>query len=150
MDGQRFDAWTRLLARGISRRATLRSLTGVALAGITSRTAIREAEATFGECVEFGLPCSPGECCSGLACRAGFGSDAQTVCGSCLEPGAYCSSGECCSGSCSSKVHLFGAYTCDEAAGNHKGGKKKAKCDGNGCKKKKKHGKKHGHGKHGR
>jgi hypothetical protein len=137
MDGQRFDALTRLLTRGLSRRGTLKTFAGVAVAGVSSRIAGREAEADTGTgCVEHGLACSPGECCHGLACRAGFGSGGQKVCGACLKGDEYCAPGECCSGSCTSKWWLGGAMTCDGDS---------VACEGNGChkkKKKKKHGKK--------
>jgi hypothetical protein len=142
MDGSRFDAWTRVLTRGISRRGTLKTLAGVTLAGVVSRTAALEADASTGTpCADVGDPCTPGQCCAGLACRAGFGHGGQQVCGGCLKEGAYCVPGECCSGSCTAKWWLFYASTCDSGGG----GGKKAKCDGNGCNKKKGGRKKRGH-----
>jgi hypothetical protein len=130
MDGQRFDAWTRLLTRGMSRRSTLKTLAGIALTGITSRIAVREAEANTG-CADFGLPYSVGECCSPYVCRAG----STSICGYCLDPSAYCAyGGECCSGICEFSVFRLG-YVCKEP----KKDKRHAKHDD-------KHHKKHHHG----
>jgi hypothetical protein len=133
MDGQQFDAWTRLLTRGMSRRGTLKTIVAVALAGGMSRTVLPEAEANTG-CADFGLPCAQGECCAPYTCRSGT----PAICGYCLEPSAFCAyGGDCCSGICEFSFKRFW-WVCKEPGS---GGHHKAKCDGNGCHKKK-HGKK--------
>ena len=133
MDGQRFDAWTRLLTRGISRRGTLKTVAGVALAGMTSRTAVREADATPGTCLAYGDACSPGQCC-GLCCRAG---NPSSICADCLPDGQWCvHSDECASRICEWRWTKL-AYVCGQSGGGGGGNnKKKAKCDGKGCNKK--------------
>src|SRR5688572_8069934 len=68
MDEQRFDAWTRALARGLSRRNALRALAGLTVAGAATRLAAHEAMActatlggvcdlTMGCCADLGLAC---------------------------------------------------------------------------------------------
>lgn len=134
MDGQRFDAWTRVLTRGLSRRGTLKTVAAVALAGMTSRTTVREADANPGTCLEYGDVCSPGQCC-GLCCRAG---NPSSICADCLPDGQWCYHWD----DCASRVCEWSwwslAYVCGQSGGGGGGNKKKAKCDGKGCNKKNK------------
>jgi hypothetical protein len=109
MDGQRFDAWTRWFVRRISRRGAFKSVAGVALAAVGAGpiAATREAEANTGmPCVEYGSPCSPGECCAPHVCRSGYPT---SICGDCLAVGELCDYAfECCSGIC--EFSFFGLW----------------------------------------
>ena len=118
MDGPRFDAWTRTLARGRSRRGALRVLAGGGLGALlahraASRGTAQEAQAV---CGLVGEPCRVnGECCHGNACRDGTCQCArvnytncngrcrdlrtnENHCGACNTP---CEAGQtCCRGRC--------------------------------------------------
>jgi hypothetical protein len=122
MDGPRFDAWTRLLARGMPRRPVLRLLAGAVLGGTATRIGLRSAAADTMGCVDFGLPCSIGECCHGYTCVAGYPT---SVCGYCLDASAFCQdSSECCSGVCEfSLLRLW--WVCKNPSSRHKKHKKK-------------------------
>jgi hypothetical protein len=122
MDGRRFDAWTRLMARGIPRRGALRTLAGAALAGAATRVGLRSAAANSTGCVDFGLPCSIGECCPGYTCVAGHPT---SVCGYCLSDSAFCTDAtECCGGVCEfSLLRLW--WVCKSHSGPRKKHKKK-------------------------
>lgn len=106
MDAQRFDALIRGLATSISRRGALKTAIGIALAGASARITSRGANAdNMGPCADFGLPCSPGECCHPYVCRAG---SSTSICGACLEKAAFCSSDEeCCDGNCEFSFRRF-------------------------------------------
>lgn len=128
MDGQQFDAMSRAMARVLVRRTSLKALVGVAMAGIATRMTGNEAAA----CTDFGLPCTTSaECCDSdrYHCISGHPT---SVCGVCKGEGESCATDqECCSEKCD-----FGLVFSNCA------GKKKVKCEGNGCKKKGKKGKK--------
>jgi hypothetical protein len=96
MDGQRFDAWTRALARGWRRRDTIKALVGVALAGSVMPSVVQEAKA----CEHFEGVCRKrDDCCvkQGLACI-------NRVCLTCFPDGENCQTNpgwgtQCCEGS---------------------------------------------------
>lgn len=88
MDGRRFDAWTRLLARGLPRRRAVKAIAGAGLAGIATRAVIHEAEA----CLEDGQFCTDdNECCEFCI---GFS------CGPCVPKGGHgcANDNDCCGG----------------------------------------------------
>jgi hypothetical protein len=69
MDGQRFDALTRFLTRGTSRRGTLKTVAGVALAGVTTRVSVSPIAADGGD--QIGDYCDDKHPCNkdkGLVC----------------------------------------------------------------------------------
>ena len=68
MDGQRFDAWTRALARELPRRVALKASAGFALAGAVTRSGLRDAAAN---CADEGEGCGM-PCCEGLVCDEGI------------------------------------------------------------------------------
>lgn len=123
MDGQRFDALTRVLAGGMRRRDALKTLAGLGVAGVATRAVVEDARA----CLSHGVgPCdSRADCCAGLGCFKQLGADCLT----CKQHNELCrDSEECCAGlTCNSRSH------CTEGEG---GGK--VKCDGKNCKKKRK------------
>jgi hypothetical protein len=128
MDGQRFDAVTRLLAGGLRRRDALKTLAGVAVAGVATRAVIDDARA-----------CSPQfeycekrtDCCAGLGC-----DKVDRQCVTCRGHNESCNGdNDCCSGLTCNKHKK-----CTEGNG---GGK--VKCNGKDCKKKKKHREGEGH-----
>ncbi len=104
MDGERFDALTRVLGTGgRSRRGAFRLLTGGLVAGGLSGLGPQEAAAA---CVAAGKKCRPGQrCCSGArctgsrcACKPGR-KRCGKVCRQCCT-GADCPSGACRKGRC--------------------------------------------------
>ena len=117
MDGTRFDAWTRSLAGGRSRRGALRLLAGGGLGALLPRlapagAAAQEAQAV---CGLVGEPCAVnGECCHGNRCngRRCVCQRGKTDCGGrcrdlntnenhCGECGNRCEAGQsCCGGRC--------------------------------------------------
>jgi hypothetical protein len=120
MDGPRFDAWTRLLARGIPRRRALKALAGVGVAGVGVRAVVHEAEACQGD---NGSCEKRSECCDPLAC-------VFSTCQTCIGLNDRCrSSEECCK-----DLTCNGHNNCTKGEGG-------ARSDGTGCKKK--HKKKH-------
>jgi hypothetical protein len=122
MDGERFDAWTRVLASGWRRRDAVRAFAGVGLAGTLTGVAIRDAEACQGD---NGSCEKRSECCDPLAC-------VFNTCQTCIGLNDRCrSSEECCKD-----------LTCN-SHNNCTKGEGGARCEGSGCKKKKKHKKKH-------
>jgi hypothetical protein len=73
MDASRFDALTRVLARGVARRGVVKGLAGTVVAGLAVRATLRGAAActdsegeqcdpTYGCCEDAGLACSGGIC----------------------------------------------------------------------------------------
>lgn len=124
MDGSRFDTFARVIASATPRREALRVLAGagVAIAGVMPTRAADK------RCLNFEESCKPDDpddkCCKGYACI-------NRLCLDCIKPGhTFCSGhSDCCenmkceSGRCSEH--------------------EKVKCDGNGCKKKRKKKKKH-------
>jgi hypothetical protein len=69
MDGQRFDSWTRSFTSGLSRRGTLKTLAGAALAGFATRVIASPIAADNGE--QVGDYCDDHNPCSkekGLVC----------------------------------------------------------------------------------
>lgn len=91
MDGQRFDAWSKLIGAGVSRRKALAMLAGVAF-GVRGgrRAGAQETCAAEGEsCAELGC-CQDLTCC-GSICR-NTGADPAN-CGDC---GFTCGAGEIC------------------------------------------------------
>lgn len=122
MDGQRFDTLTRVLAGGMRRRDALKTLAGVAVAGVATRAVVYEAKACLGDGTG---PCnSRAECCAGLGCFKRNGLECQP----CTQHNGRCNdSDECCAG-----------LTCNKHNNCTKGeGGKKVKCDGKNCKKRK-------------
>jgi hypothetical protein len=110
MDGTKFDAWTRALALGRSRRQASKLMISGAFAGVAMRGALRGVAA----CTDAeGAPCDPQfGCCedAGLACKA---SQSGGVCVSIGDAGCKSTnqSNQCVTG---------------------------PRCEGKGCKKKKK------------
>ena len=117
MDGPRFDAWTRSLARGRSRRGALRVLAGGGLGAMLAQLAPRGAGAQEAQavCGFVGEPCRVnGECCHGNRCngRRCVCRPNHTDCGGrcrdlrfnenhCGECGNRCEAGQtCCWGRC--------------------------------------------------
>lgn len=120
MDGERFDAITRLLAGGIRRRQALKAALGLSAATVVTRIALDEAQA----CEPIGEFCEVhGDCCAPHVCIL-------KTCSTCIKEGhTFCNVKEdCCKG------NLCNAGFCEKDPD--------AKCDGNGCKKKKKRRKK--------
>ena len=110
MDGHSFDRITTLLATGIPRRAALRALVGVALAGVLTRLGLGGAAAA---CKKKGKPCdTDNDCCSNI-CKA-------RKC-RCRKNGATCAgSKQCCSSFCLTQEANAGPTCCvpnDEPCG---------------------------------
>jgi len=119
MDGQRFDALTRSLVDGTTRRRVLRTVGGTLIGGIVAAIGSREvvAKAT---CRADGNRCSRGDqCCGGGCCvgvctslyrdsgncgACGHACAADQICASnrcCAAPNATCTTDtECCGFSC--------------------------------------------------
>ncbi len=100
MDGQRFDAVTRALAVGTSRRAVLRTALGGMGAGLLALVGVAEAGAAGKRsCVEgckkqFGPGRKRGQCIS--TCAKAKGGGTRPTCGN-----TVCGDGEyCCNSSC--------------------------------------------------
>lgn len=115
MDATRFDTFTRLVAAGASRRTALRALAGAGAAMGLAQAVSQEALACAGEKEH----CYDTPCCHPLLCNG--------TCQKCIRSDGPCAKSEDC---------------CDKGVCKHgvcKKSRKKVKCDGNGCKKKKKH-----------
>ncbi|MFT4038590.1 MAG: hypothetical protein QM692_10450 [Thermomicrobiales bacterium] len=115
MDGQRFDAFARACAAGTPRRRALLLLAGAGAMLAVTRAPVAEAK----ECSEFEGHCdSHTPCCRDLVCI-------YASCLDCLKAGHHgCQSNDqCCSKKCKDAVCIKND---------------KVKCEGNGCKKKKK------------
>jgi hypothetical protein len=71
MDDQRFDAITRGLARGRSRRDVLKLFAGSAAGGVLAMRALDETSA---QCAGDGALCGGmyGDCCSGFVCSSSY------------------------------------------------------------------------------
>ena len=94
MDGERFDAITRRLAAGASRRGALRLLAGGALGGLLARLGPQEAAATHAGCRHNGASCArAGQCCSGR-CDSGTCRPC-TKAGQCPQPANPCQRAVC-------------------------------------------------------
>jgi hypothetical protein len=101
MDGQRFDAITRLMATGHTRRRVIQGLLAAAGGGLLGAFRRRPAQAA---CAELGAGCARNNgCCSG-ACCAGTCVDPvayQTDALNCGKCGRACPAGKtCCGGTC--------------------------------------------------
>jgi hypothetical protein len=126
MDGQRFDAWTRALARGLRRRSALKTLAGAGIAGLATHGALRHLDANTcsdcgGDCIPRGGDCSrgnEGNCCGTDICIL-------AECTSCLGKGdKTCrpGMGDCCPGlSCRDPGP---GYSCETDKNPDDGGKK--------------------------
>jgi hypothetical protein len=118
MDGERFDAWTRLLANRIPRRRAVKVLAGVGTAGMITRAATQHAAA----CLEDGQYCENNdECCNvciTFNCAPCLGKGE----GHCDGPHDCCNGQmDCVDGKCTKKK------------------KQETKCEGRGCRRKKHH-----------
>jgi hypothetical protein len=123
MDGRRFDAWTRRLAKASSRRGVLTVFAGAGIAGLATPAVVRADEA----CLEDGQFCTsdPDECC---------GVCVSFNCVDCVPKGGHgCENDDDCCGGKQECVH-----------GVCKKRKKDVKCEANGCGRKKKKKKKKG------
>lgn len=114
MDASRFDSLARAYASGNPRRDALRGLAGAGVSLAVLRTSTVKAET----CMPYGSPCKthefPDDCCHPHVCG-------ENTCVDCLEKGRCKMNKQCCSGRCKNRK-------CVETV----------KCEGNGCKKKKK------------
>src|SRR5690349_7713647 len=104
MDDQRFDALTRALARGSSRRTALKGLFGGLVGGVAIATRLDQASAGVpDECDCVAVPCKSLTCVSGECVYQDLCTDACTVCntetGACdpkvCDPCHECSRGVC-------------------------------------------------------
>jgi hypothetical protein len=119
MDGARFDAVIRTLARaagaGSSRRSALRTLAAVASAAVLGKAAVPRPVTATG-CAGFGCPCSGDDnCLAGLVC-CGNACETSGYCGlTCTGTGdacpAACSFGEACADCCGGFCTSSGACT---------------------------------------
>jgi hypothetical protein len=124
MDASRFDTFARVLASGKPRRDALRVLAGAGVA-LAVAPPVRAGDGT---CLHFEDSCRPDDphekCCKPYVCI-------NRICLDCIKPGhTFCSGHPDC---CDNMKCNNG--TCSEH--------EKVKCEGNGCKKKRKHKKKH-------
>ncbi len=123
MDGQRFDAVTRALAAGTSRRAVLRTALGGMGAGLLALVGVADAgAASKRNCAKackqrFGPGRARGQCISACARGTDGGNGESRPCGS-----NVCGSGEyCCNESCGICAPIGGACTeqfCGEPCGD--------------------------------
>lgn len=119
MDASRFDTFARVLASGKPRRDALRVLAGAGVA-LAVAPAVRADDKT---CVHFEGTCKKDDpdqtCCKPYVCIS-------RICLDCIKPGqTFCGDhGDC----CDNRKCVSG--TCSEH--------EKVKCEGNGCKKKRK------------
>jgi hypothetical protein len=120
MDGHRFDGWTRGLANGLSRRAVMRALAGVALAATMPHPA-RANESGAVACDE-DEPNPDSVCPNGYRCNF-------DLCVPCLKHGqTLCAFHSDCCGEAGLICNDHGRCTYGQGGG-------KVKCDGKGCKK---------------
>jgi hypothetical protein len=134
MDGQRFDALTRVMAAGTTRRSALRAIAGLATGIVSRRGARAKAQATCplpgeacsgsnlccegtvclnGTCCSFdGDSCNgvPSNCCSGICDVGGSGLCVQA----CIQEGHHCGNpGDfCCEGLICNETSCVSPDTC--------------------------------------
>ena len=83
MDGHRFDAWTRTLSAGASRRRLLRGLAAGAVGAVAGALGLRRAGAgvTPANCSAYGRVCTYTRCCrDGAECRCYANGHCRCLC----------------------------------------------------------------------
>src|SRR4051812_10644910 len=111
MDSSRFDQWTRIAARGKTRRSLLRALTALATAAF-----VKSSDAVAGtRCYGYGCPCiNDRSCTDGLVCCGGICMSAGDCGVSCRGDGAacphQCELGGPCSSCCGGFFAAFGGW----------------------------------------